>query len=241
MRLLLLSNSSIHGEGYLDWAESEIRPFFSGIQRVVFIPWALDDLDAYARTARERFEKMGIPLTSIHEASDPRTAAGEAEGFFVGGGNTFRLLTKLYVTGTLEVIARRVREGNARYMGSSAGTNMACPTIKTTNDMPIVYPPSFDALGLLPFQINPHYLDPDPNSTHMGETREKRINEYHEMNDTPVVGLREGALIRVNGDEMKLWGRKGARVFRKGEEAVELNPGDVIPNGVRDQGGREIR
>jgi dipeptidase E len=233
MKLLLLSNSSIHGEGYLDWAESEIVPFFSGVKRVVFVPWALDDLDAYARTARERFEKMGIALTSIHDASDPRTAAAEAEGFFIGGGNTFRLLTKLYVTGTLEVIARRVREGEARFMGSSAGTNMACPTIKTTNDMPIVYPPSFDAMGLIPFQINPHYLDPDPGSTHMGETREKRINEFHEVNDTPVLGLREGALIRVNEDEMRLWGRKGARLFRKGEEAVELQAGDVIPMSSR--------
>ncbi|MFN2441635.1 MAG: dipeptidase PepE [Thermoanaerobaculia bacterium] len=241
MKLLLLSNSSIHGEGYLDWAESEIRPFFSGVQRVVFVPWALDDVDGYARTARERFEKMGIALTSIHEASEPRAAAAEAEGFFVGGGNSFRLLTRLYVTGTLEAIGRRVREGGARYMGSSAGTNMACPSIKTTNDMPIVYPPSFDALGLIPFQINPHYLDPDPGSTHMGETREKRILEFHEMNDAPVLGLREGALIRVDGSEATLWGRKGARLFRKGEEPKELEPGDVIPSVARDQGGWGIR
>ena len=233
MKLLLLSNSSIHGEGYLDWAESEIRPFFSGVKGILFIPWALDDVDAYARTARERFEKMGIPMTSIHEASDPQTAAAEADGFFVGGGNSFRLLTRLYVTGMLEVISKRVREGEARYMGSSAGTNMACPTIMTTNDMPIVYPPSFDALGLIPFQINPHYLDPDPASTHMGETREKRINEYHEMNDTPVLGMREGALLRVNDGEAVLWGRRGARLFRKGEEAVELEPGDVVPMSPR--------
>jgi dipeptidase E len=150
-----------------------------------------------------------------------------ADAIFCGGGNTFRLLKALYDLDVLGLIRERARSG-LRYSGASAGANLAGPTIRTTNDMPIVEPPSFEALGLLGFQINPHYLDPDPRSTHMGETRETRLREFLEENDTPVVALREGALLRVEGERVVLQGRAGARIFRRGHEPVEAAPGGEI-------------
>ncbi|HXV12778.1 MAG TPA: dipeptidase PepE, partial [Candidatus Krumholzibacteria bacterium] len=170
-RLLLISNSTLHGSGYLDHAEGEIRDFLGRTKRVFFVPFALYDRDAYAKLARERFAAMGYGLDSAHEVSDARQAAAEAEVVFIGGGNTFRLLKALYDHDLVSTIRRRVESGMP-YIGSSAGSNVACPTIKTTKDMPIVQPPSFEALGLVGFQISPHYLDPDPHSTHMGETQE---------------------------------------------------------------------
>jgi len=167
---------------------------------------------------------MGYELTSIHTAANPAQAVQETEAMFIGGGNTFRLLKTLYDFDLLDVIRDRVDAGMP-YIGSSAGSNMACPTIRTTNDMPIVQPPSFNALGLVTFQINPHYLDPDPNSKHMGETREERINQFHEENETPVVGLREGAMLRIENDETILRGSTGARIFRKGFDPIEILPG----------------
>ncbi|HEU5161943.1 MAG TPA: dipeptidase PepE [Thermoanaerobaculia bacterium] len=222
-RLLLLSNSTIHGEGFLDWAEETIREYMGKRQRITFVPFALDDLDAYAKTAKERLGKMGFAVDSAHEG-DPRAQVRMADAVFVGGGNTFRLLTRLHQTGLIEEIRRAV-EGGTSYIGSSAGTNVATPTIKTTNDMPIVYPPTFDALNLVNFQINPHYIDADPSSKHMGETREQRIREFHEMNDAPVLGLREGAYLRIEDGAITLGGRKGARLFRKGLEPTEHQPG----------------
>ncbi|HEY0593192.1 MAG TPA: dipeptidase PepE, partial [Thermoanaerobaculia bacterium] len=197
-----------------------------GRRRITFVPFALHDQDGYAKTARERLEKMGFAVESAHEG-DPRAKVRNADAVFVGGGNTFRLLTRLIETGLVEEIRRAV-EGGTSFIGSSAGTNVACPTIKTTNDMPIVYPPTFDAIGLIPFQINPHYLDPDPASKHMGETREQRIREFHEMNETPVLGLREGAFLRIENGEVSLGGRKGARLFRRGLEPMEFQPGARI-------------
>jgi dipeptidase E len=193
------------------------------VKRILFIPYALQDRDGYAAKARAAFEEMGFALDSLHEAADPVRAVGEAEAVFCGGGNTFRLLKTLDETSVLPAIRRRVAEGMV-YSGASAGSNLACPTIRTTNDMPIVEPRSFDALGLVSFQVNPHYLDPVPGSTHMGETRETRIREFHEENDAPVVGLREGAILRVEGESVRLEGVAGARVFRKGEEPVEVAP-----------------
>jgi len=223
-RVLLISNSTLYGSGYLDHAEAEIRSFLRDVRSVLFVPYALYDRDAYASTARDRFERMGFELTSIHTSSNPEAAVDEAEVVFIGGGNTFRLLKALYDFGVLDPIRKRVNRGMP-YIGSSAGSNVAGPTIKTTKDMPIVQPPSFDALGLVPFQISPHFLDPDPNSKHMGETQEERILQFLEENGTPVAGLREGAMVRVDDGATILKGSSGARIFRKGLDPVETLPG----------------
>ena len=222
--LLLNSSSAFHGHGYMDHVEDAVRETMTGVESILFVPWALADLDGYTASVRDRLERMGFSVSGIQEHDDPIAAASGAEAIFVGGGNTFRLLSRLYETGVMPAIRERVAAGMP-YMGSSAGSNMACPTIMTTNDMPIVYPPSFDALRLVPFQINPHYLDADPDSRHKGETREDRIREYHEMNEVPVVGLREGAWLRVVGDEVRLEGHRGARLMRRGQAAEEFEPG----------------
>ena len=227
MRLLLISNSTLHGSGYLDHAETEIRDFLGAVKRVLFVPFALHDRDEYAANAQQRFARMGYELSSVHTAADPRKAVLETEALFIGGGNTFRLLKALYDADLLDPIRRRVAE-DMPYIGSSAGSNVAAPTIKTTNDMPIVQPPSFDALGLVWFQINPHYLDADPNSTHMGETREQRLIQFLEENDTPVAALREGAMLRLEDNVTLLKGSTGARIFRRGFEPVETSPGDQL-------------
>jgi dipeptidase E len=223
-RVLLISNSTLYGGGYLDHAESEIRSFLGDAKRVLFVPFALFDRDKYTTTARERFGKMGYELSSVHKATDRVKAINDTDAVFIGGGNTFRLLKALYDVELLGPIRERVVAGMP-YIGSSAGSNVAGPTIRTTNDMPIVQPPSFDALGLVNFQINPHYLDPDPNSKHMGETREERIIQFLEENDTPVVGIREGAMLRMENGTTMLRGSSGARIFRKGLEPVETSPG----------------
>jgi len=226
-RVLLISNSTLYGSGYLDHAASEIRDFLGTGARVLFIPYALYDRDAYASMAGERLKAMGHELESVHTASDARQAVNDVAAIFIGGGNTFRLLKALYDFDLLNSIRHRVEAGMP-YIGSSAGSIVAGPTLKTTKDMPIVEPPSFDALGLVPFQISPHYLDPDPDSTHMGETQEERINQFLEENDAPVVGLREGALLRVEGDSVVLKGVAGARIFRKGHDPVEMAPGSKL-------------
>ena len=225
--VLLISNSTLYGSGYLDHAAAEICDFLRNAKSVLFVPYALYDRDAYADIAQKRFEQMGLDLTSIHTAPDPTNAVNHTEAMFIGGGNTFRLLKALYDFDLIERIRRRVAEGMP-YIGSSAGSNVAGPTIKTTKDMPIVQPPSFDALGLVPFQISPHFLDPDPNSTHMGETQEERILQFLEENDTTVAGLREGAMVRVENGSTVLKGSVGARIFRKGMEPVEVHPGTQL-------------
>jgi dipeptidase E len=222
-RLLLISTSTVFGTRYLEHAYDELREILAGVQRVLFVPHALKDRDGYAAKARAAFEEIGFGLDSLHAARDPRRAVEEAEAVFCGGGNTFRLLEALYRLDVIEALRARARDGMP-YTGASAGSNLACPTIRTTNDMPILEPPTLDALGLVPFQINPHYLDPVPGSTHMGETRETRIREFHEENAAPVVGLREGAILRVEGASVELRGRAGARIFRRGEEPVEATP-----------------
>jgi dipeptidase E len=222
-KLLLISTSTVYGTGYLDHAENEIRDLLQGIDRILFVPYALHDHAAYAAKARERFDKMGIALDSIHESGAPKQAVESAEAIFIGGGNTFRLLKALYDRQLIEPIRRRVDSGMP-YMGASAGSNVAGPTIRTTNDMPIVEPPSLDALNLFPYQINPHYVDPDPSSTHMGETREERLLQYLEDNDTPVIGLREGCYLRVQNGEIWLKGLRPARIFRRTTAPEEVAP-----------------
>jgi dipeptidase E len=227
VHILLVSNSTLHGRGYLDHVEEEIRNLLGPTRLVLFFPYALHDRDGYAAKATERFAAMGYAMKSAHAANDPREAVAEADAIFIGGGNTFRLLKALQDLELIEPIRRRMQSG-APYIGSSAGSNVAGPTIKTTNDMPIVQPPSFDALGLVPFQINPHFQDPDPASTHMGETREERILQFLEENETPVLGMREGAWVRVENRSVTLRGSTGARIFRRGEKPVEAVPGDEI-------------
>jgi dipeptidase E len=226
-RVLLISNSTLYGSGYLDHAAAEICNFLGQVKRVLFVPYALYDRDTYTEQARTRFQKLGYDLTSVHHAADAIRAVDETEAIFIGGGNTFRLLKALYDAELLEPIRRRAA-GGMPYVGSSAGSNVAGPTIKTTKDMPIVQPPSFDALKLVPFQISPHFLDPDPNTRHMGETQEERILQFLEENDTPVAGLREGAIVRVEDGCTTLKGSTGARIFRKGLQPIEKKPGDKL-------------
>lgn len=220
-RIMLISNSFSHGQGYLEHCRSEIVAFMCGCQEVLFIPYASKDWDGYTTSARQGFERFGVSATGIHETPDPVAAVMGAQAIFVGGGNTFRLLDTMYrQNGLLNIIRARVNAGMP-YLGSSAGSNLACPTIKTTNDMPIVQPPSFDALNLVPFQINPHYIDADPASKHMGETRDKRIAEFHEENLTTVIGLREGAWITVINGVAMLGGTTGAKIFLHGAQPTE--------------------
>src|SRR5687767_10223049 len=226
-RLLLISNSTLYGGGYLDHVADEIVDFLGRVKRILFVPFALSNRDAYAAQARARFAGMGFALDSLHEATDKRRAVVTAEAIFIGGGNTFRLLKALYDFDLLQPIRERVARGMP-YIGSSAGSNVAAPTIRTTNDMPIVQPPSLDALALVRFQINPHYLDADPNSTHKGETREERIIQFLEENETPVIGLREGAMLRIENGKTLLKGSTGARMIRRGHEPVETLPGAYL-------------
>jgi dipeptidase E len=227
MRLLLISNSTGHGEGYLDHCMEEILDFLVSVDQAAFLPFALQDERAYGRRAARRFATEGIRVETVTAGAAGNRLVERSPAVFVGGGNTFRLLRKLQENGLVEILRRRVEEGMF-YLGASAGSNVAAPTIKTTNDMPIVEPVSFEALDLVPFQINPHYLDPDPESTHMGETREQRLLEYLEENRVPVVAIREGSWIRVEGQKVTLGGRNGARIFRPGVDPEERQPGSSL-------------
>jgi dipeptidase E len=228
-RLLLISNSTTHGCGYLGHVESAIRELLAGRDRVAFVPFALYDRQSYTTKAQERFRNMGFSLQSVHDLSNMSRAIDEADAIFVGGGNTFRLLKGLHDNGLLNPIRQRVAAG-IPYIGSSAGSIVACPSLKTTKDMPVVQPASFEALNLVCFQISPHYLDLDPSSTHMGETQEERILQFLEENDKPVVGLREGSFLQVTGQRAFLRGPHSARIFRRGEPTVEIGSGtDLAP------------
>jgi len=226
-RILLVSNSTVYGLGYLDHVEQQIKSFLGGARKVLFFPFALFERDAYAAKAKARFGAMGYSLETIHAVSDPRRAIELTDAIFIGGGNTFRLLKALEDLDLLDPIRRKVK-GGAPYIGSSAGSNVAGPTIKTTKDMPIVQPRSFDSLGLVPFQISPHFQDPDPDSRHMGETQEERIVQFLEENETPVVGIREAAWLVCENGAVTLRGEAGARIFRRGDVPVEAKPGDNI-------------
>ncbi len=210
-----------------------MREFLAGVTDLLFVPYARHDRDAYAAKARERFARLGVRVASLHDATDPRRAIASASAFFVGGGNTFRLLKSLEELRVKDALRDRVLEG-ARYIGASAGTNLACPTIRTTNDMPIVSPSSLEALSLVPFQINPHYLDPDPGSRHRGETREERLSQFHEEpeNRVPVVGLREPFSLVRHGSTLLLKGPPGpgARLFRKGLVPFEYGSNEDLSN-----------
>ncbi|MCB9377686.1 MAG: dipeptidase PepE [Holophagales bacterium] len=222
--LLLLSNSTNHGQGYLDHAEEAILEILGPTRAILFVPFALYDREGYAAKFAERMAAMGVDAEALSTDQTARRQIESAAAVFVGGGNTFRLLKTLQDLELLAPLRERALSGMP-YLGASAGINLACPTIRTTNDMPIVEPRGFDALGLVSFQINPHYIDPDPASIHMGETREQRLAEFLEENERVVVGLREGGWIRIRGAGGELGGVPGARVFRRGAEALELPPG----------------
>src|SRR5438309_217458 len=226
-RILLISNSTVYGRGYLDHVEQQIKSFLGYATKILFFPFALHDRDTYAAKAKARFEAMGYSFEAVHAVPDAREAIEQTDAIFVGGGNTFRLLKALQDLDLLDPIRRKVKDG-APYIGSSAGSNVASPTIKTTKDMPIVQPRSFDSLGLVPFQISPHFQDSDPNSKHMGETQEERILQFLEENQTPVVGIREGSWLVVKNSVVTLQGLSGARIFRRGHAPVEVAPGSEI-------------
>ena len=225
---MLISNSYSHGGAYLEHCAEAIKAFLGPIDTVTFIPYAAHDQEDFTRRAREGFGKFGIDVEPVSGVF-PRNTINAARAIFVGGGNTFRLLQRLQHADLLDAIRHRVLHYGIPYLGVSAGANVACPTIKTTNDMPIVTPvipvprlgsvDAFNALDLFPYQINPHFIDADPASTHMGETREQRIKEFHEENDTPVFGLREGSWIVVEAGMARLSGT--AKVFKKGEAPFE--------------------
>ncbi len=229
-RLLLLSNSTNYDGKFLAHAAADIRDFLgASVRRVLFVPFAgvTRSYEEYAAVVRARFIELGYQLDSVHEAANPVEAVESAEAIAVGGGNTFHLLRGMYEAGLVEAIRARVGIGTP-YIGWSAGSNVACPTIKTTNDMPVVEPPSFAALNLVPFQINPHYTD-DVLANHAGETREQRLAEFLKANPgATVVGLREGSILRIEGDEIKLLGEKSARVFLSGVDAREYQPADSL-------------
>jgi dipeptidase E len=224
MKLLLISNSTNAGETYLGHPGEQIRDFLGEDQKVcLFIPYAAVtfSFDDYEKKVEERFEEIGHVVRSIHKYLNPVQAIEEAEAIVVGGGNTWQLTKMLQDKGLMEPIIKKVRNGTP-YIGWSAGSNLACPTIKTTNDMPIVQPESFKVLKLIPFQINPHYLDANPDG-HAGETREMRIEEFLEVNrDVYVVGLREGTMLRLEEDHLKLIGPKNARIFKYGTSPREV-------------------
>ncbi|MBR5594764.1 MAG: dipeptidase PepE [Alistipes sp.] len=229
MNLLLISNSTNAGEEYLKYPIAEIAKTLKGVSEVVFIPYAAVTFsyDEYEAKVQARFNEIGIKVKSIHHALNKRNFLRNAEAVVIGGGNTFALLKRMQEEDLLDVIHRRVK-GGMPYVGWSAGSNVTCPTICTTNDMPIVQPESFRAIGLVSFQINPHYLDANP-AGHAGETREQRILEYLEANRSRyVVGLREGCMLRIDDNGIELIGSRPMRIFKKGQPTYEVNPGDDI-------------
>jgi dipeptidase E len=234
-RLLLVSTSTVHGSGYLEHCAAAARRLFAGCRRLGFVPYAVYDRDAYARRAAGVFADWGFDLVSVHSSATPAEVVSAVEGLFIGGGNTFRLVRDLHRRELMRPIRERVAAGMP-YMGTSAGSNVATPTLCTTNDMPIVEPPSFECLGLVPFQINPHYLDPDPESKHMGETRDQRLAEYLEEHSRAVVALREGSMLYVEGDRMTLLGTPGGRLFRRGQAVAELAAGEDLSSLLREGG-----
>ena len=228
--MLLISNSTLHGSEYLDHCIDEITIFLKGKKTVLFIPYARPSgisYDAYTQIVRKRLEKIQKNTKGIHEFNDPIEAIHSAEAVFIGGGNTFVLLKTLYDNNIITPLRQQILDGMS-YIGTSAGSNVATKSIQTTNDMPIIYPPSFQAIQAVPFYLNPHYLDPSSTSTHMGETRETRIKEFHCYNQGYVVGLREGALLHIKDDTVILKGSTGARIFKEDQKPKEYLPGDRL-------------
>lgn len=226
MNILLASTSTVYGGKYLDYLKEEIITLFSGIDEIIFIPFARPggiSLDDYTAIAQSFFKTINIKVRGLHEFEDKISSINSAKGYFTGGGNTFLLVKTLYDEGLMNVLKQNI-EGGKPYLGTSAGSNIAGINMKTTNDMPIVYPPSFDTMALVPFNLNPHYLDPNPELKHNGETRETRIKEFLTQNDIKVVGLREGNWIRKIDSKIFVEGSELTRIFEKGKEPYEIEP-----------------
>ena len=223
-QILIASTSTVHGSGYLEYLLDSLKVHFKNANTVLFIPYArpggISHQD-YTEIVRIAFSKINKAVKGIHEFDNPKDAIKSAEAIFTGGGNTFVLVNQLYKNNLMSELRSTIESGTP-YLGTSAGSNICGLTIGTSNDMPIMYPPNFNTLGLIPFNINPHYLDPEPGSTHMGETRETRIIEFHEFNSQPVIGLREGSYLEVKGSKIVLMGPLKARIFEKNTQPYEL-------------------
>ncbi len=232
-KIIIASTSTLHNGEYLDYLLPTLKTHFKDVKNLLFIPYARPSgltHDEYTQKVSESFAaNSSITVKGIHEFKNPIEAVENAEALFVGGGNTFVLVNELYRNNLLDVLEKVIKNGTP-YLGTSAGSNICGLTIGTTNDMPVIYPPSFRTLGLVSFNINPHYLDPDPNSKHNGETRETRIKEFHFYNPQPVLGLREGSWLEVNGDSIKLKGNLTARLFKQNEEPIEIEPESELNN-----------
>lgn len=227
MNIILASTSTLFGGAYLEYLREELIKLYDGIDEIIFVPFARPggiSHDDYTAKARSFFETINIKVKGLHEFEDKTQAINSAKAFFTGGGNTFLLVKTLHEEGLMNVLKENVESGKP-YLGCSAGSNIGGQNMKTTNDMPIVYPPSFDCMGLVPFNINPHYLDPNPELKHNGETRETRIKEFLTQNDLKVVGLREGNWIRRTGDKITVEGNELTRIFEKGKEPYEIEAG----------------
>ncbi len=230
MNIILASTSTLFGGQYLEYLREEIITLYKGIDEIVFVPFARPggiSHEDYTAKARSFFETLNIQVKGLHEFEDKVEAVNGAQGFFTGGGNTFLLVKTLHEEGLMNILKESVESGKP-YLGCSAGSNIGGQNMKTTNDMPIVYPPSFECMGLVPFNINPHYLDPNPDLKHNGETRETRIKEFLTQNDLKVVGLREGNWIRRKGDHISVEGCELTRIFEKDKEPYEVEPGTVL-------------
>ena len=223
-QILIASTSTVHGSGYLEYLLDSLKVHFKNANTVLFIPYArpggISHQD-YTEIVRIAFSKINKAVKGIHEFDNPKDAIKSAEAIFTGGGNTFVLVNQLYKNNLMSELRSTIESGTP-YLGTSAGSNICGLTIGTSNDMPIMYPPNFNALALIPFNINPHYLDPEPSSTHMGETRETRIIEFHEFNSQPVIGLREGSYLEIKGSKIVLMGPLKARIFEKNRQPYEL-------------------
>lgn len=225
--LIIASTSTVYDGEYLDYLLSELELLFANCQTIVFIPYARPggiSHDDYTAKVQSAFSKINKKIVGLHEFENPVDAITNAEGIFTGGGNTFVLVTQLYETKVMTVLSETIKKGTP-YLGTSAGSNITGVSMQTTNDMPIIYPPSFATLNVIPFNLNPHYLDPDSNTKHMGETRETRIKEFHAFNSTAVLGLREGSWLRVNGNQIVLKGDLTARLFQQNETPIEIESG----------------
>ena len=231
-KIIIASTSTLHNGDYLDYLLSEIKLLFENCNEIIFIPYARPSgisHEDYTQKVAQVFGKISIAVRGLHEFENPIEALESAQGIFTGGGNTFLLVSQLYENNMIAILEKVVNNGTP-YLGTSAGSNICGLTMSTTNDMPIVYPPSFITLGWVPFNINPHYLDPIEGSTHMGETRETRIREFHHLNSEPVIGLREGSWLTVNGNSIVLKGPLTARVFKRNEPPFEIAPESEMNN-----------